>query len=180
MQVLREVIRREFQASGCCYGYRRIHGGITRDGTVVSEKAVLRIMAEDGLRVVAKNSRRHGSCKGELAPEAEDVIDRDFHADAPNERWTGDVTEFSIPAGKACLSPVTGCFDGMALSWEIGASPNAELVNNMLDGAAGTLGEGEHPTLHSDRGARYRWPGWIRRMEAAGPARSMSATGLFA
>ena len=47
----------------------------------------------------------------------------------------------------------------------------------MLDNAIGTLKESEHPIIHSDRGAHYRWPGWIERMENAGLTRSMSKKG---
>lgn len=49
----------------------------------------------------------------------------------------------------------------------------------MLDNAIGTLKEGEHPIVHSDRGAYYRWPGWIERMENAGLTRSMSRKGCY-
>lgn len=65
----------------------------------------------------------------------------------------------------------------MAVTWAIGTSPNARLVNSMLDAAISGLREGERPILHSDRGGHYRWPGWIQRMRAAGLRRSMSAKG---
>ena len=69
------------------------------------------------------------------------------------------------------------CFDGMAVSWTIGTSPDAELVNTMLDDAMGSLQHGERPIVHTDRGCHYRWPGWISRMEHAGLIRSMSKKG---
>ena len=85
--------------------------------------------------------------------------------------------EFSIPAGKVYLSPIIDSFDGMAVSWAIGTSPNAQLANSMLDAAITQLREEEHPMLHSDRGGHYCWPVWIQRMETAGLRRSMSAKG---
>lgn len=69
------------------------------------------------------------------------------------------------------------CFDGMAVSWSIGTSPDAELVNAMLDNAISTLAADDRPVVHSDRGCHYRWPGWIDRMEAAKLTRSMSKKG---
>jgi transposase InsO family protein len=75
------------------------------------------------------------------------------------------------------LKPITDCFDGLAVSWAIGTRPDAELVNAMLDEAIGTLDADEKPTVHSDRGAHYRWPGWISRIEAAKLTRSMSRKG---
>ena len=174
---LRVVVRDEFAASNSVYGYRRIHGRLIRGGKVVSEKVIRNIMAEEGLKVVAKTTRKYNSYKGEISPGVANIVDRDFHADRPNELWLTDITEFSIPAGKVYLSPIIDCFDGMAPAWSIGTSPNAELVNTMLDAAIMTLDEEEHPVAHSDRGCHYRWPGWIERMEAAGLTRSMSKKG---
>nr|MCR4651880.1 IS3 family transposase [Lachnospiraceae bacterium] len=92
-------------------------------------------------------------------------------------KWLTDITEFHIPAGKVYLSPIIDCFDGLPVSWTIGTSPDAELVNTMLDNAVSILNENEHPIVHSDRGCHYRWPGWIERMEKAGLTRSMSKKG---
>jgi transposase InsO family protein len=63
------------------------------------------------------------------------------------------------------------------VSWTIGISSDANLVYTMLDSTIGTLNENEHPIVHSDRGAHYRWPGWIERMENAGLVRFMSKKG---
>lgn len=87
--------------------------------------------------------------------------------------WLTDITEFHIPAGKIYLSSIIDCFDGIPVSWTIGISPDADLVNTMLDNAIGTFHESEHIIVHSDRGAHYRWPGWIERLENAGLTRSM-------
>lgn len=89
-------------------------------------------------------------------------IDLDFRAAAPNRKWLTDITEFQIPAGKVYLSPVIDCFDGLVVSWSIGTRPDAGLVNTMLDSAIATVANsGERPVVHSDRGAHYRWPGWL-------------------
>ena len=88
-----------------------------------------------------------------------------------------DITEFSIPAGKIYLSSIIDCFDGMVPTWRIGTSPNAELVNEMLDEYHDYLKE-ETPLIHSDRGVHYRWPGWIKRMKEYGFTRSMSRKGF--
>lgn len=89
-------------------------------------------MKECGLAVLIKR-RRYSSYRGENTPAADNIIERDFHADAPNTKWLTDITEFAIPAGKVYLSPIVDCFDGLAVSWSIGTSPDAELVNSMLD-----------------------------------------------
>jgi len=117
------------------------------------------------------------TAKGEISPEVENLVNRDFSADTPNSKWLTDITEFSIAAGKVYLSPIIDCFDGMAVSWTIGTAPDAELVNSMLDAAVSLLDDQESPTVHTDRGGHYRWPGWIERMQQAGLTRSMSKKG---
>lgn len=83
----------------------------------------------------------------------------------------------ALKSKKVYLSPIIDCFDGMAVSWSIGKSPDAELANSMLDEAVSLLGDGERPVVHSDRGGHYRWPGWIERMQKAELTRSMSKKG---
>ena len=174
---LRETIHNAFDDAHGRYGYRRIHAVITAQGRTVSEKVVRRLMKEESLKVRKAAHRRYCSYQGEISPEVENIIKRDFHADQPNKKWLTDITEFHIPAGKIYLSPIIDCFDGLPVSWTIGTSPSADLVNSMLDEAVSALAEGERPIIHSDRGAHYRWPGWIERMEAAGLTRSMSKKG---
>ena len=174
---VKEKIGRLFEENGGRYGYRRIHALLRREGERLSEKIVRRIMTENAFVVFGRKKRKYSSYQGEKTPGAENLISRDFHADAPNIKWLTDITEFPLPAGKVYLSPIVDCFDGMVVSWTIGTSPDAGLVNSMLDMATATLGERERPVVHSDRGAHYRWPGWIERMEAAGLTRSMSKKG---
>jgi len=174
---LRVKIRTVFDESSSRYGYRRIHSSLKNEKLTVSEKVVRRIMQEEKLIVPNVKRKKYSSYKGEITPAVPNVIERDFHAGQPNMKWLTDITEFHVPAGKIYLSPIIDCFDGLPVSWTIGTSPDAELVNTMLDNAIGTLKDGEHPIIHSDRGAHYRWPGWIERMENAGLTRSMSKKG---
>lgn len=159
------------------YGYRRLHSVLRTNGRTISEKVVRRIMKEEDIKVLNIKRKKYSSYKGEISPEVENIINRDFKADLPNQKWLTDITEFSIPAGKIYLSPIIDCFDGLPVSWTIGTSPNAELVNKMLDEAISVLKENEYPMIHSDRGSHYRWPGWIDRMETAKLTRSMSKKG---
>lgn len=76
------------------------------------------------------------------------------------------------------LSPIIDCFDGLVVSWTIGTRPDAELVNTMLDAAIETVVDtNDRPVVHSDRGAHYRWPGWLSRIGGANLIRSMSRKG---
>ena len=135
-------------------------------------------MKQECLVAATSKRRRYGSYMGEISPAPDNLLNRDFSAEAPNEKWLTDITEFQIPAGKVYLSPMIDCFDGMIVSWSIGTRPNAELVNTMLDAAIDKVaGSGERPVVHSDRGAHYRWPGWMTRIADAKLVRSMSRKG---
>ena len=144
---IRGKITKLFYENRECYGYRRIHSLLKRDGVIISEKIIRRIMKEEGLIVRSTTKKKYNSCKGEISPSVPNVIQRDFHAEKPNCKWLTDITEFAIPAGKVYLSPVE------------------------------QLNENDHPIIHSDRGCHYRWPGWIERMDNAGLERSMSKKG---
>ena len=113
----------------------------------------------------------------EIGEAPANLVERDFHADAPNALWVTDVTQFTMDGYKCWLSPVVDCFDGMVVSWTLSRSPNADMANRMLLDAVATLRDGEHPIIHSDRGCHYRWDEWIRICEEHGLIRSMSAKG---
>ncbi|CAJ0785138.1 Putative transposase InsK for insertion sequence element IS150 [Ralstonia chuxiongensis] len=157
-------------------GYRRIHAVLRQRQITLSEKVVRRLMA-DGQLVVRRPRRRYSSYGGEIGPAPENLLARNFHSCAPNEKWLTDITEFQLPAGKVYLSPMIDCFDGKVVSWSIGTRPDAQLVNSMLEGAISTLAQNDRPVVHSDRGAHYRWPGWLQRIQTAGLIRSMSRKG---
>ena len=174
---LREKVRELFEVNKERFGYRRIHALLRNQGIITSEKVIRRIMKDGNLAVKVRKAQRYNSYKGEISPAVENLINRDFHAEQPNQKWLTDITEFSIRAGKVYLSPIIDCFDGMSVACSIGISPNAELANSMLKSAIATLKSGEKPIVHSDRGCHYRWPEWISIMDDAGLTRSMSKKG---
>lgn len=167
-----------FQSNHRCYGYRRMRAALLQRQLHLSEKVILRLMRQEALQVTVTRKRRYGSYLGEISPAPDNVINRDFQAQAPNEKWLTDLTEFHIPAGKLYLSPMIDCFDGLVVSWTLGTRPDAALVNTMLDTAIESVTSSDsRPVVHSDRGAHYRWPGWITRMDGAQLTRSMSRKG---
>lgn len=174
---LRIRIKNIFEDNYNSYGYRRIHATLKQLNITVSEKVVRKLMKEDQLVAISNRRKKYSSYKGEISPEVDNLLNRDFHADKPNEKWLTDITEFSIPAGKAYLSPIIDCFDGLVVSWSVGTSPNAKLANTMLLEGISTLQPHEKPIVHSDRGCHYRWPEWISIIESNGLKRSMSKKG---
>lgn len=175
---IRQVLSEVFHGNHRCYGYRRMHAALGRRQLSLSEKVVQRLMKQECLIVTANKKRRYGSYLGEISPAPDNLINRDFRADTPNEKWLTDITEFHIPAGKVYLSPMIDCFDGLVVSWTIGTRPDSDLVNTMLDAAIETVVTSAiRPVIHSDRGAHYRWPGWLSRVRSAKLIRSMSRKG---
>ena len=175
---VRRAMAEIFERNYRCYGYRRIHASLSRQSLKISEKVVRRLMKQECLVAIARRRRRYGSYMGEITPAPDNLLNRDFRASAPNEKWLTDVTECQIPAGKVYLSPMIDCFDGMVVSWSIATRPDADLVNTMLDAAIETVAaSSDRPVVHSDRGGHYRWPGWLSRISDAKLVRSMSRKG---
>ena len=127
------------------YGYRRIYLALKRKGIMLSEKIIRRIMKEEKLVVLRSKKRKYSSYLGEITPEVENIILRDFHANQPYEKLLTDITEFALSNGKLYLSAMIDCFDGMVVGWTIGTRPNADLVNTMLDQVIADLPEGCQP-----------------------------------
>ena len=129
---------------------------LKKDGIQLSEKIVRRILKQNHWQLRISKKRVYSAYQEEIIPAVRSVIARNSHADLPNEKWLTDITESAIPAGKVYLSPMIDCFDGMPVSWRIGASPYAELVNGMPDDAIKGLKAGERPAIHTDIGCHYR------------------------
>ena len=85
-------------------------------GITVSAKLVMKLMTKHGMVPLFKSAKRYSSYKGELTRAPENLVNRDFHADGPNMLRVTDLTEFSIPAGKAYLSPLIDCYDGLPVA----------------------------------------------------------------
>ena len=100
-------------------------------------------MKQGALIVPKPKRRRYSSYLGEFSLAPENIINREFQAAAPNEKWLTDFTEFHVQAGKVYLSPIIDCFDGLVISWTIGTRPDADLVNTMLDAAVETIADSE-------------------------------------
>ena len=98
------------------YGYRRIHTLLKRENIIVSEKVIRRIMKEEQLVVKIKRTRKYNFYQGEISPAVDNLINRNFSASKPNEKWLTDINEFAIPAGKVYLSPIVDCFDGLLVN----------------------------------------------------------------
>lgn len=174
---VRKSIVKIFYENKSRYGSRRIHSEYCKNGNVLSERIIRKLMKEENLHVINVKMKKYSSYKGEISPAVENLVKRNFHADKPNKLWLTDISEFHIPAGKVYLSPIIDCYDGWIVKWRIGLSPNTKLTNTMLKDAIKTLKAGEYPICHTDRGFHYRTKEWIKIMKDANLIRSMSKKG---
>ena len=88
------------------YGYRRITAELHKRNFLLNHKTVQRLMKELGL-VCRVRMKKYRSYKGEVGKIAPNLLNRDFHAEKPNQKWVTDVTEFSLFGEKLYLSPIT-------------------------------------------------------------------------
>ena len=159
------------------YGHRRVQRELLNQGWTVAKKTVLKIMRALGLVCKVRQRKRYNSYQGEQGTAAPNLLNREFDATAPNQKWVTDVTEFSVGERKLYLSPVMDLFDRQIISYSIGLSPNLKLTNSSLRNALTTLDSGQKPLVHSDQGFQYRHTSWRTLLEGAGAVQSMSRKG---
>lgn len=160
-------------------GYRRIRDDLDRYHDIkVNDKRVLRICRKKGIKSTIKYSNS-GCTRRADNPQfiAENVLNREFTAEAPNQKWLTDVTEFKYYIGvevhKIYLSAILDLYDRRIVSYVIGNSNNNPLVFDTFD-AAIAENPGAKPLCHSDRGFQYTNRAFHAKLEAAGMSQSMS------
>ena len=116
------------------YGYRRITLEMHNRGYHINHKTVSRLMKVLGLKCQVR-IKKYRSYKGEIGKIAPNLINRDFHAEAPNQKWTTDVTEFALFGRKLYLSPILDMYNGEIVSYNISEHPVLGQVLDMLDKA---------------------------------------------
>lgn len=155
-------------------GHRVVHHALRQAGWQVAKKTVLTLMRELGLVCLIRRRRRFVSYQGEVGTITDNVLDRQFTATAPNEKWVTDVTEFRVTDRKVYFSAVMDLFDRQIISYAVSTSPNLELTNSSLRDALATLDAGQAPLVHSDQGFQYQHRSWRRLLAKAGATQSMS------
>ena len=90
---------------------------------------------------------------GEIAPN---LLQQDFTAEKPNQKWVTDVTEFSLFGQKLYLSPILNLHNGYLVSYTLGERPVLSLVTKMLMQAFEMISDGTSLILHSDQGWQYQ------------------------
>lgn len=158
------------------YGYRRITLARRREGSLLNHKTVQRLMQQLDLASCIRR-KKYTSYKGRYGKAAGNVLNRQFSADKPNQKWVTDVTEFKIAGEKLYLSPILDLYNGEIISYQMASRPVLSMVDDMLTKALSVLSEGEYPLLHSDQGWQYQMTHYQKRLRESGLEQSMSRKG---
>lgn len=118
--------------------------------------------------------KKYKSYKGTIGKVAPNIINRDFHANLPNQKWTTDVTEFKLFGKKLYLSPILDMYNSEIVSYNISAKPSLSMVIGMLDKAFDKIPDNTNIVFHSDQGWQYQHNLYQRRLKEKGIIQSMS------
>lgn len=175
---IKEEIKVIFIENKKTYGYRRVTLELKNRGYKVNHKLVLKLMNQLGLKCEKRKRSKYNSYKGDLGKTAPNIINRDFNAAKPNEKWTTDVTEFAAIEGKKVyLSPILDMYNGEIISYNISLHPTFSQTMDMLDKAFTKVSDTRGIILHSDQGWQYQMKQYSQYLKQKGIIQSMSRKG---
>lgn len=111
---------------------------------------------------------------GKIAPN---LLERNFKADKPNQKWVTDVTEFALFGIKLYLSPIIDLYNGEVVSYNLSRHPNLNQVTDMLEKAFSKIPDNTNLILHSDQGWQYQHKHYRKMLTDKGIKQSMSRKG---
>ena len=158
------------------YGYRRVHLELGNQNCYLNPKTVQKLMGQLGLKSTVR-PKRYQSYKGAIGKVAPNLLERNFGANKPNQKWVTDVTEFNIKGERVYLSPILDLYNQEIISYEIADRPQIKTVMQMLQKAFKRLKNKDRPVLHSDQGWQYQMGVYQQALRTQGIAQSMSRKG---
>ena len=175
---LAELIKEYDERFNHILGYRRMTSWINHfNQTKYSKNRVHRIMKKLGIHsVIRKKKKKYASTKPDEV--AENILQRNFYATAPNQKWATDVTEFKVPSGKKklYLSAIIDLYDRYPVSYVISARNDNRLVFKTFDKAVAANPDAK-PIFHSDRGFQYTSKMFKTKLKKQDMEQSMSRVG---
>jgi transposase InsO family protein len=172
----REIVQIAEQ-SRMTYGSPRIHAELRQRGRSVSRKRVARLMREAGIQANPPPQRIRTSVSDHDSPVADNVLDRAFTADAPDQKWVTDITYIPTDEGWLYLSAIVDLFSRKVIGWAMDQTMEVSLVITALNQALTNRSPAGDLIHHSDRGSQYASHAYRERLAAAGITISMSRRG---
>ena len=173
---IKEEIRAIYHENQGRYGYRRITMELHNRGYRINHKTVQRLMKSIGIKCMVR-IKKYRSYKGQIGKIAPNIIQRDFTATAPNQKWTTDITEFALLGTKLYLSPILDMYNGEIISYNISERPVLSQVMDMLNQAFAKIPDKTNLIFHSDQGWQYQHKQYQKRLAEKGIRQSMSRKG---
>ena len=158
------------------YGYRRVTLELRNRGFHNNHKLVMKLMKQLGVSSKVR-MKKYCSYKGEVGKAAPNLLERNFFAEKPNQKWVTDVTEFSLFGEKLYLSPVLDLCSEDLVSYTISERPVLDMVLSMVEKAFAMIPDDTGLILHSDQGWQYRHKHYQEMLKAKGVKQSMSRKG---
>ena len=172
---LKVLIHTSFAESRRNYGSPRVHDDLMELKEHVSRKRVVRLMQEEGLKARVRKRYKRTTMSEHDQPVAANLLDRQFEAHGPNERWVGDTTEFVIgTSGKLYLAVILDLFSRFAVGWALSAVNDRHLTIKALEMALKRRCPEAGLMHHSDQGCTYASEDYL---DARGIVCSMSRRG---
>ena len=159
------------------YGSPRVHADLVAQGVRVSRKRVVRVMRELGLRGRSRRSYVRTTDSDHGLPTAENLLNRDFTASKPNERWVGDVTYLRTPGGWLYLAVILDLYSRMVVGWALSAANDRALAIDALNQALHRRRPDVGLLHHTDQGSPYASEDYQALLKKAGITCSMSRRG---
>ena len=175
---LKVLVHASFAESHQRYGSPRIHEDLIEQQVHVSRKRVIRLMQEEGLQARARKRYKVTTMSDHDHPVAANLLDRQFAAPAPNQRWVSDTTEFVIgSSGKLYLAAVLDLFSRFIVGWAVSAVNDRHLTIKALEMALKRRCPDTGLLQHSDQGCTYASEDYQVLLAARGIVSSMSRRG---
>jgi len=173
---IRNVINQIFNENKGRYGYRRIVMELKNKGYHINHKTVQNLMKQEGIKCTVRIIK-YRSYRGEVGKVAPNLLNRNFKATKPNEKWVTDVTEFSLFGTKLYLSPILDLYNGEIISYNISERPTFHQIADMLEKAFKKTSDYTNLILHSDQGWQYQMKQYQAELQQKGIHQSMSRKG---
>ena len=175
---LKVLVRTSFTTSKQRYGSPRIHEDLLEQEERVSRKRVIRLMQEDGLKARLRKRFKCTTMSDHDQPVAANLLDRQFTAERPNQRWVGDTTEFVIgESGKLYLAAILDLYSRFIVGWAVSAVNDRHLTIKALEMALKRRCPEAGLLHHSDQGCTYASEDYQTILDTRGITCSMSRRG---
>lgn len=173
----KSVIAVEWKANYACYGARRLHKHLQRQGHTIARCTVARLMCELGIRGVQRGKKRFTTHADKDAGRPPDLVKRDFTATAPNQLWLADITYCSTWDGWLYVALILDVYARVIVGWQIAGHMRTDLVLDALEMAAWRRDPELGCVHHSDAGSQYTSIRYTDRLAVAGLAASVGSVG---